>query len=436
MGDSGLTEKALAEAGAEVGDRVSVKTTDGHRYEGVVMPRHDFSGAEVLTLKLDNGYNVGVSVGTKTEVELVAVQKGAPKKERALPAARGRPRVSLLGTGGTIASYVDYRTGAVHPATTAEELAFAVPEVFEVADVRARVAYQIFSEDMTAEHWRTLAREVAKEFAGGARGVVVPHGTDTLAFTAAALSFMLQDLPGPVVLVGAQRSSDRPSSDAAMNLKSAVAVAATADLGEVVVVMHEATGDTRAAVHRGNRVRKMHTSRRDAFQSVNCAPLGHVDERGVELASHARGAGKGPVRVVDAWADDVGLLQFYAGITEKQLEAACGRGLVIAGTGLGHVSQRFLPKLEKLAKKAVVVMASQCLSGRVNMKVYSTGRDLMRAGLVGAEDMTPETAWVKLSWALGQTKDRDEAIRLFVTPVAGESGDRTPIHGFGQGEQE
>src|SRR5439155_21259066 len=177
-----------------------------------------------------------------------------------------------LGTGGTIASYVDYRTGAVHPAVTAEELIFSVPELLEVCNIRARVIYSIYSENLKPENWQRLAREAAKELESGAAGVVIPHGTDTLHFTTAALSFMLRDLTAPVVAVGAQRGSDRPSPDAATNLRGAARVA-TADLGEVVAVMHGETGDSFAGSHRRTKVRKVHSSLRDSCRSLNAEPL-------------------------------------------------------------------------------------------------------------------------------------------------------------------
>ncbi|HEV8361170.1 MAG TPA: Glu-tRNA(Gln) amidotransferase subunit GatD [Candidatus Thermoplasmatota archaeon] len=427
----GLPEKLIRDAGAQPGDVVEVRAAKGS-FRGVLMPHHDFSAGDIVTVKLSTGYNAGVRVDADSTLELVqrATKHAA---QRTLPTRKpGLPPVSLLGTGGTIASYVDYRTGAVHPATTAEELTFAVPEIFEVADVRPRVVFQVFSEDMTPQHWVQLAKEVAAEFAAGARGVVVPHGTDTLAYTAAALSIMLRDLPGPVVLVGSQRSSDRPSSDAALNLRGAVLAAAQAELGEVVVAMHATASDAALALHRGTRVRKMHTSRRDAFQSVNCAPLGEVRDGRVTIAQHARPPGKGPVRVEAELEEDVALVQAFPGMRPEHLERAAGKGLVIAGSGLGHVPQRLIPTVAKLTKRGTLVaMSSHCLNGRANMRVYSTGRDLLQAGCIDAGDMLPETAYIKLMWALARARSREEAIRLFATGLAGELGERTPLDAFG-----
>ncbi len=414
--------RLLDAAGAAPGDAVAVLAR-GERIEGVVMPHHDFSGPDILTLKLPSGYNVGIEVADVARVELVSRPAPAAKVPREPPAAGGRPVLSVLGTGGTIASYVDYRTGGVHPAVTAEELVFSVPELHDLADVRARVVYSVFSEDLKAEHWEHLAREAARELNGGAAAVLIPHGTDTLHFTSAALAFLLRGLTGPVVLVGAQRSSDRPSSDAAMNLVGSARLA-SADLGEVVAVMHGETGDTFCTVHRGTKVRKMHASRRDAFRSMNARPLGRVHADGrVELSPGARGRAKGPVTVDGRLDPEVGLVWFHPGM-KPELVARCletAHGAVIAGTGLGHVAHDLIPAIgETVRSGKPVVMTTQTLQGRVSMRVYDTGRDLIRAGVIDGQDMLPEVAYVKLMWALGRTRDPAEVARLIGTDVAGE----------------
>jgi len=419
---------------ADEGDSVVVAARGG-TYAGVVMPHHGFSGEDVLTIKLDNGYNIGIVVG---DVESVHVTKkpATAKAERRLPTpSAGKPTVAVLGTGGTIASYVDYRTGAVHPAVTAEELVFSVPELLDVCNVRARVIYSVYSENLTPEHWTRLARETAQELNAGAAGVLIPHGTDTLHYTTAALSFMLRDLTGPVVVVGAQRSSDRPSSDAASNLLAATR-AATADLGEVVLVMHGDTSDADAAIHRGTKVRKMHASRRDAFRSMNLTPLGRVRPDGrVEFTQAVLPRARGPVAVDDRLDPEVGLVHFYPGQRPSELEAILRdlHGLVIAGTGLGHVARDLAPVLGRAIRDGVaVVMTTQTLQGRVNMNVYDTGRDLIKAGVISGEDMLPETALVKLMWVLGHTRDLKEVARSMATNVVGELNPRIGLDAFAE----
>jgi len=428
----GAVQAALAKAGATAGDTVEV-TARRELYLGVVMPHHSFSGDDILTLKLENGYNVGIEVRDISAVHLVRKHDSAkPGPRRALP-GRGKPTMAILGTGGTIASYVDYRTGAVHPAVTAEELVFSVPELLDLVDVRARVVYSTFSENLRPGHWQNLAGEIGEEFAAGARAVVVPHGTDTLHFTTAALSFMLSDLPGPVIVVGAQRSSDRPSSDAAMNLVCSAHLAA-ADLGEVVALMHAETGDTFCSVHRGTKVRKMHTSRRDAFRSINAPPLGavHFDGR-VELGPDARRRSPGPPRIDVALDPRVALVTFYPGLAPDRLEGMLRdmQGVVLQGTGLGHVASDLIQPIAKFVRDGnVAVMTSQTLYGRVNLRVYDTGRDLLKAGVIGGEDMLPEVAYVKLMWLLKHAKDLDEVARRMGENLAGEISPKIGLDAF------
>lgn len=412
----------LDAAHATAGDRVRV-TTAGRTYEGAVMPHTEFSGEGVLVLKLDNGYNVGLPISADTSVSLLQ-RHAATTSRRTLPEARpGRPTIAILGTGGTIASYVDYRTGAVHPAVTAEELVFSVPEILEVCNVRARMIYNVFSENLTPKEWRVLATEASRELAAGADAVIIPHGTDTLHFTSAALSFMLRDLTGPVVLIGSQRSSDRPSSDAAFNLLCGVRLAAE-NVGEVVTCMHHETGDTSCDLLRGTKVRKMHASRRDAFKPINDRRLGAVDADGtVHWESPVAQRGKGPPRAETELDENVVLVEFYPGMPASRFEAIThgAHGVVIAGTGLGHVSDELLPPIRRLVKEgAAAVMTTQCLNGRVGLRVYDKGRDLLAAGVIPGEDMLPEVALVKLMWVLGRTQEGDKVRDLMTTSLAGE----------------
>lgn len=410
---------------AKPGDRIRVETHDDHTFEGILMPRHSFSSADILTVKLDNGYNIGVQEeGAQVEV----LEKGKPRTVNlsSPPEDPDKPTIAILGTGGTIASFVDYRTGGVVPATKPEELAAAVPDLFDICNVRAEVVLEMFSEDMQPAEWTTMAERVAHHLNNGCHGVVVGHGTDTLHYTSAALSFCLKDLNGPVVLVGSQRSSDRPSSDAGLNLAAAARVAATSDLGEVVVAMHATSDDDRIAIHRGTRVRKMHTSRRDAFQSINVRPIGHVTGADVSFTQPYRQAGKGPCTVDAAWDEEVSMILSYPGLWPDHIEDVVKKATVIVGTGLGHIARRCLPGIEAVIDKgAHVVMASQCIHGRVNMNVYATGRDLLQAGVLPADDMLPETAYVKMMWILGHTQDPAEVRELFLTPLAGELGGAT-----------
>lgn len=417
-----ITEK-LKQAGAEDGDRIKVETKIAIK-EGVLMPHHQFSDDDIITIKLDNGYNIGLTVDKNTKIVLLKKHKPKETKTKTIPFDKKKPTISIIGTGGTIACYVDYRTGAVHPASSAKDLAFSVPEIFDICNVKTQVAVQILSENIEVSHWKTLAKAVAKELNNGSHGVVIPHGTDTLGYTAAALSFMLKNLSGPVVLVGAQRSSDRPSSDAAQNLIAAATVAAKSDIGEVTVVMHEEISDTCSAIHRGVKVRKFHTSRRDAFKTVNDVPLGMVENGNIIFTQKYRKKTKGKVAVEDSMVEEVCMVFSRPGLKAEDLPTK--KGMVLIGTGLGHVPQKIIPKIKELGNEGTIaVMSSQCLFGRINMRVYSTGRDLLKAGVISCEDMLPETAYVKLMWALAHGKNREEVKRIMTTNLAGEISERT-----------
>jgi glutamyl-tRNA(Gln) amidotransferase subunit D len=413
----------LTTLNAETGDIIKI-IQHNKEYEGVLMPHHEFSGSDIITIKLKTGYNLGVAVDHQTKITLVQKQKSLGKHPQEIMVDPKKPTISIIGTGGTIACYVDYRTGAVHPASSADDLAFSVPEIFDISNVKAQVAYQLLSENIGVSHWQTLAEKVAKELNSGATGVVIPHGTDTLGYTAAALSFMLKNLSGPVVLVGAQRSSDRPSSDAAQNLMAAARVAATSDIGEVLVVMHGEISDTYSLIHRGTKVRKLHTSRRDAFKTVNEVPLGKVEQGVVIVNFSYRTKTNGPVTAETNMEEDVGIVYFHPGLKPEDIPRK--KGLIIVGTGLGHVATQLLTRLSMLITEGtVVVMTSQCLFGRVNMRVYSAGRDLLTAGVIPGEDMLPETAYVKLMWALAHATTRQEVERLMISNIAGEISERT-----------
>ena len=426
---TGRLGQMLDEAGIGIGDDVEV-SKGGQVYVGTLMPHHDFSDKDVITLKLPSGYNVGIAVDEGFKVKTVSRKKAKPAVSRSMPKDSSKCTVSFLGTGGTIASYVDYRTGAVHPAKSAEELVFSVPELLDLCDVRAKVLFSIYSENMEVSHWQALAKATADELNDGASGVIIPHGTDTMGFTSAALSFMLKGLTGPVVCVGSQRSSDRPSSDATANLLAATRLCVDSDLGEVVVVMHGSISDTYCVVHRGTKVRKMHSSRRDAFRSMNADPVARIEGAEVTLSKCHTPRSKGPVEVRGDMDEKVALLHFYPGFEPEHLDMIADNvdGIVIAGTGLGHVSERVIGSIKRATDAGkVVVITTQCLSGAVNLNVYSTGRDMTSAGVTPLGDMLPETAYVKLMWALGQTDDPAEARKIMLTDIAGEISQRRGV---------
>lgn len=382
----------------------------------------------MAVVKLDSGYNIGVPPASCTLTSRLAP---VPSRHPEVDQNKNLPTLAIVSTGGTIASRIDYRTGSVTSQFNANDILTAIPELKDIASYHTIPLATILSENMTPAIWQDLARAVHAEIQDGARGVIVTHGTDTMAYSAAAISFML-DTPVPVVFVGSQRSADRPSSDNAMNAVCAAAAAAS-DLGEVAVVMHATTNDDTCAIHRATRVRKMHTSRRDAFQSIGIDPIGKVEypSRKVTLAKDAIRRGKRTLALHDALDPHCALIQFYPGMSPNLLEAYKGyHGLVIAGTGLGHTSTTLISPLKRLVKSGtLVIMTSQCMHGRVCDRVYDTGRDLLDAGVIEGGDMLPEVALVKLMWVLGNDKDKKRAAAMMQDDLKGECMRRS-AHGL------
>lgn len=425
-GYKGLVLKVLSQVGVNTGDVIRI-TKNGEAYEGILVPRSEYSDDQHIVIKLKSGYNIGVRITPSTRVEKLGSGAKLEFSPPSIPVATiGLPKVVILGTGGTIASRVDYRTGAVRPALSASDLYSIVPELSNIAEIETKLLFNIWSENMTCNHWSELAKEVAKQIEKGADGVVITHGTDTIAYTAAALSFALQNLPVPVILVGSQRSSDRPSSDAASNLIAAVTGAGKAPFAEVVLAMHDTISDEPIAFHQGTRVRKFHTSRRDAFKSIDRKPIALFEQDKITMQTTEFNKRDISHRIIlkPAFNEKVALVKHYPSFSPKIIEWLANNGyfgIILEGTGLGHISKYCYDSISKATEKKVFIgMTSQCVYGRVNMNVYETGRDLLALGVVPLDDMLPETALVKAMWAFGQTLDFEQVKRIMLTNIAGE----------------
>jgi glutamyl-tRNA(Gln) amidotransferase subunit D len=431
LGYKGEALEAIRKAEAEIGDMIRI-TKAGYVYEGILIPRSEYGDEKHIVIKLKSGYNIGIRITPNTKIEKTG--KGAKPAFAPPPPPRQNPelpKVAIISTGGTIASRVDYRTGAVRPALTASDLYSVVPELANIARIDAQILFSLFSENITPKHWKEIAKTVAKQISEGVDGVVIAHGTDTMGYTAAALSFALQDLPVPVILVGSQRSADRPSSDAATNLIGAVTAAAKAPFAEVAVAMHENTSDTSIILHRGTKVRKCHTSRRDTFKSVNATPMARVQNQKITTLTKEYRK-RDPTRKLTLkpeFNEKVALIQFHPGINPATIDWHVEkgyRGIILEGTGLGHVGSYIFKAIRNAIEQNVIVgMTSQCIWGRVNMNVYNQGRDLLALGVIPLEDMLPETATVKLMWIFGQTRDVEEAKNLMKKNIAEEISPRT-----------
>jgi glutamyl-tRNA(Gln) amidotransferase subunit D len=435
---------ALKKAGAKVGDRVSVMG-----YEGLLMPSPEIGGSpDHVIIKMDNGYNIGIRFDKGVKIkksERPEPQRVAEEFEAEVLEKHAAPRpaapldrsIAVFSVGGTIASKIDYRTGAVAAAMTSEDLASLVPELGGIARLNVKTLGRVMSEDMDHSHWQLLAREAAKALKDS-DGVIIPHGTDTMGLTAAALSFMLRT-PKPVVLTGAQRSTDRGSADSAMNLVCS-ARAALSDIAEVGVCMHATENDDYCFFIRGTKVRKMHTSMRSAFRPVNDVPLAMVWPDGkidVTNPNHAK-RGSRPLKVWDKFNPNVALVKALPLSNPKTIDWHVKqgvKGLIIEGTGLGHVptqaKKSWIPSIRAAVDSGVFVgVAAQPLYGEVNLNVYTNQRLLADAGAVGLGDMLPETAYVKLGWVMGDVRGVKKVTEWMLTNVAGELNTRLSTDTF------
>jgi glutamyl-tRNA(Gln) amidotransferase subunit D len=413
--------KMLTAAGAREGCKISL-SIDGKEYKGILMPQKDPTDDDIVVIRMRNGYKAGFRMGggSITVLEQPVVQK-IERKERV--AKKGLQNIVLIGTGGTIGSHPDVKTGAQTAGTSAEQLLDAIPDVLDMANIKTMDAASAFSENIGVKNWQDLAKAVEKELNDGAAGIIISHGTDTMGFTAAALSFMLTELSAPVVLVGSQRSTDRPSSDAPGNLTASVRFCLSGNPG-VYAVMQDTMSDDSFAVHRGTRVRKMHTSRRDAFRSINAVPAAHVTSDGKITVNGEIPKASKKTAAKTKMCTDVVLLHFYPNMDAKLFRDVIlrSKGAVIAGTGLGHVSEAMEGLLKEACDKGVVVvMTSQCLNGPTAPNIYDTGRRLRSAGVIYSKDILPETAYVKLMWALANSKDPKETMK---ETLSYEMGDR------------
>jgi len=423
---------ALRDAGARPGDMVEL-IRDGSTHRGIVLPRPLIGGDPgSIVIKLDNGYNIGVKWSAQMKLKRISGGRALEVfPSVSLQPKPGLPEISLVSTGGTIGSRVDYETGGVKWLMEPGQVFFMAPELQELVSVRhVAVPFLVGSENMSAFHWKEVARSVAKELNSGVSGAVVTHGTDTMHYSSSAVSFMLRNLSKPVVFTGAQRSTDRGSSDASMNLLCAAIVAGRSPIAEVCLVMHGSMEDTHCLIHRGTRVRKMHTSRRDAFRSINELPIGRVWPDGrMQIDGRHAERSDSEVQLDAVFEEKVALLKFYPGMEPEIIDFLVDRGfkgILIEVTALGHVatdeSQRnLLPHLSRAIEEGVVLAAApQTLYGRTDPWVYSEGRKVQDIGVIYCGDMLPETAYVKLGWVLGHDPGPEEARKMMLSNYAGE----------------
>ena len=436
QGYRGRALAVLKKYRVRVWGQAEIKTRRGDFY-GTILPRAENDDDGHVVMKIASGYNIGLDIDTIETMHETGYKKAHYKiPEKEFPYSPGLPEVKLFGTGGTIASRLDYRTGAVIPAFSPGELYGAVPELADICNLTTEKLFAVFSENMGPEQYKQLAIAIGKEIEKGIDGIVIGHGTDTLHHTGAALTFMVQDSPVPIVLVGSQRSSDRPSSDAALNLMHAMTAAGHSDIAEIMVCMFGPTSDEYGLLHRGTRVRKMHSSYRSTFRTIGDVPLAMVSRQEIKPIKndYRRRRHDRSAKIIPTFEDKVAMLYYYPGIQPDRIHSLIDsgyRGIVIVGTGLGHVNKPLYPAIERAQHEGVAIyMTLQTLWGYVNMFVYDTGRDLMAKGIIPAGNMLPEVAYVKLGWALGQTDDLAEVQRLMLTSINDEITKREPYNGY------
>lgn len=414
---------------ANPGDRVKVATKE-EVIEGILMPNEE---TDSIVVKLDNGYNVGIE---RKKIKAIKVMKKAKKsveKKKGVKLMKGKPTIVILHTGGTIASKVDYKTGGVIAKFSAEDLVEMFPELAKIANIKTELVVNMMSEDMNFADYKKIVAAI-KKYLGKCDGVIIGHGTDTLAYTSAALAFSLENIPLPVILVGAQRSSDRGSSDAASNLISAAKFIAESGFKGVAICMHNSSEDDKCAVLPATKTRKMHTSRRDAFKAINDKPIALINPESGKIENLKKiEKVEGKFVCKDKFSEKVALIKTHPNFNKKLLEFVTQNfdGVVVEATGLGHMptntpeNLKNYEALKKFIKKGgIVAITSQCLYGRVHPNVYANLRRLSNIGCIFCEDMLPETAFIKLSWLLGNYK-KEEAKKLIAKNLRGEITERT-----------
>jgi glutamyl-tRNA(Gln) amidotransferase subunit D len=409
----------------EVGD--SVKILSDLTYSGIIMPRYEHSDDKHIVLKLNSGYNVGLEIKKIEKVEKKETTQMVIEKNRKIEHSQGLPKILLLSTGGTIASKIDYRTGAVTPVLTAEELNSSVPELAKIANIDSQVLFSEYSENIMPEHWLDIAKKINEFEKSNYSGIIIAHGTDTMHYTSSFLSFALAGFPIPIVLVGSQRSSDRASSDAALNLIGAAKFITESNPKGIYIVMHQDENDDTIACHLGTRVRKNHTSKRGAFQTIGDNPAFIIAENQIQKnfsEDYFKINEYQPKINLDT---KVALVKYHPGYDPNLLNQIIEmgfKGIIFEGTGLGHIGKTMYETVKKANEKGIFLgMTSQCIDGRISMTVYESGRDLLDLGIIPLENMIPEVALVKAMWVFGNYQDSEEIKKIMLKNIASELTD-------------
>ena len=421
-GYSGKSLDFLKKNNVSIGDSVNILSNIV--YSGIIMPRYEHSDDKHVVLKLKSGYNIGLKIETIKKIEKIQVVDKIIEKNEKAKENKELPKILLLSTGGTIASKIDYRTGAVTPVLTAEDLNSSVPEISKIANIDAKALFSEYSENIMPEDWVRIAEKINEYNNSEYSGIIIAHGTDTMHYTSSFLSFALAGFPIPIAMVGSQRSSDRASSDAALNLIGAVKFLTECKTNGIFVIMHENENDESIACHIGTRVRKNHSSKRGAFQTIGNKPAFLISEDQIQRNMQTEFFSTKEFCPKIKLNKKVALVKYYPGYEPSILETfldADYKAIIFEGTGLGHVGKNMYPIIKKIHDKGIFMgMTSQCIDGRVRMTVYESGRDLLNLGITPLEDMIPEVALVKAMWATGNNENNDKIKNSMLCKVASE----------------
>ena len=405
-----------------IGD--SVKILADITYSGIIMPRYEHSDDKHIVLKLKSGYNIGLEIEKIEKIEKNPPAEKNIQQNKEIGKNKELPNILLLSTGGTIASKIDYRTGSVTPVLTAEELNSSVPELSKIANIDTKVLFSEYSENIMPEHWLKIAETIKEYTQSDYSGIIIAHGTDTMHYTSSYLSFSLAGFPIPIALVGSQRSSDRASSDAALNLIGAIKFLTKSKTNGIYIAMHQDENDETIACHIGTRVRKNHTSKRGAFQTVGNDPaflmVNNEIHKNMKTDFFTINQFEPKIKI----NEKVALVKYYPGYNPDLLKNIIDSGykaIIFEGTGLGHIGKNMYPIVKIANEKGIFMgMTSQCIDGRVRMTVYESGRDLLNLGIIPLENMIPEIALVKAMWVTGNTEKYDEIKENMLNEIASE----------------
>jgi len=417
-------------------DKIKV-TTKNDELEGIFIPSQT---QDKITLKLDSGYNLSIKKSDIKSIKLIEKRKKEKKVKTKIKYNKSLPTITILHTGGTISSKVSYDTGAVAAQFSPLEILEKFPELKNIVNIRSELISNILSENIRFHNYNIISKAIEKELKHNIKGIIVAHGTDTLHYTSAALAFILENINIPVILVGAQRSSDRPSTDATQNLIHAARFIKETDFKGVAICSHASPNDTSSIILPACKTRKLHTSRRDAFQPINASPIATIDEKITFLTKQHEPEKEFKLKPIKEHLK-IGILKTHPNLYAKEIENYKNFGaLIIEGTGLGHApiekidqksseNTKILDAIKKLAKKIPVIMTSQCLFGTVNMNVYSTGRKLLEVGVLNNNsDISTETAFIKAAWLLSNHKN--EFYSLWNKNLRGELNERILLNHY------